>query len=170
MAVRITRAFALLLLGTYAGGVMLTVLAPSVFALPGPAYVRLWQAQNLDYGAAMPVLLLSCITLLIATSVLSRRQGRLVMALSVAATLLVVATVVLTVTQMEPLNVIANSWDPDRLPADWAANLETWRSLHSLRTVLAVAAFGALLASQVFDAARPIQPKSASASGSLVAG
>lgn len=70
--------------------------------------------------------------------------------------MLVVATVLLTVTQLEPLNAIANSWDPDRLPGDWAATLETWLWWHRVRVVLAVAAFGSLLACQVLDTAEPV--------------
>lgn len=163
MKVRVVRATALLLLGSYAGGVLFAVLAPRVYELPGPAYVRYWQAVNLDYGAAMPVLLLSCVALLIATSVLSVPRGRLVSGLDVAATLLVVGTIVLTLTRMEPLNDIGDAWDPDALPAGWAATVDAWRNLHLVRTVLAVAAFALLLASQALDVRVPARRDARSA-------
>lgn len=116
----------------------------------------------------MPVLLLSCIAALVATAVLAARRGRLVMTLTVTTTVLVVATVLLTVTRMEPLNEIANSWDPDRLPTDWASTLEAARRWHSVRVVLAVAAFGCLLVSQVLDTTEPV--RSAPSPASSVAG
>lgn len=169
MIVRITRAIALLLLGTYTGGVVFSVLAPSVYDIPGPAYVRYWQAQNVDYGAAMPVLLLSLLAVLIVTSVLSARRGRRVLALTVITTVLVVATVVVTVTQMEPLNELANSWDPDRLPTDWESTRDDWLQWHNVRVALAVAAFGCLLASQVLDTSERVR-STASSEPSVIAG
>lgn len=165
MAARITRAAALLLLGLYAGGVVFSVLAPGVYELPGPAYVRYWQALNLDYGAAMPVLLLSCIALLITTAVLSRSRSGLVLWLTVAATALVVLTVVLTVSQMEPLNRLADSWDPDLLPEDWADVRDLWRNWHLVRTVLALLAFASLLTSQAVDTPTPARAAVPSAVG-----
>jgi hypothetical protein len=64
------------------------------------------------------------------------------------ALLLVVLSIVVTVTQMEPLNSIADSWNPDALPADWADNRDQGLTWHLIRTVLTVAAFVSLLASQ----------------------
>ncbi|GAA0440947.1 hypothetical protein Acor_12070 [Acrocarpospora corrugata] len=141
----------MLLLGLFAGGVFFTVLAPSLRLLPGPAYVRYWQALNIDYGRAMPVLLLTCLALLLATCVLSYRRGWLVFGLSVAALLLIAATIVLTVTQLEPLNLLANSWNADQLPADWTDARESWWTLHAVRTVMAVTAFAGLLVAQAVD-------------------
>ena len=74
MALRIVRAGALFLLGIYAGGLAFGVLAPGLSELPGTAYVPYWQTLNRDYGARMPVLVLSCIALLVVTSVLSVRR------------------------------------------------------------------------------------------------
>ncbi len=88
---------------------------------------------------------------MVATPVLSARRGPLVLGTAVAATVLVVATIVLTVTQVEPLNRLADSWNPDALPADRGTVRDTWTGLHLVRTVLAVAAFALLLASQVAD-------------------
>ena len=67
------RAAALALLGLFAGGVYFVVIAPSLGRLPGDAYVRYWQALNLDYGQAMPPLLLTCMGLILATAILSAR-------------------------------------------------------------------------------------------------
>ncbi|WP_327008406.1 DUF1772 domain-containing protein [Dactylosporangium sp. NBC_01737] len=147
----LVRGASTLLLGLYAGGVFFVVVAPSLGRLPGPAYVRYWQALNTDYGRAMPPLLLTCAVLLLATSALSYGRGRLVFGITVGVLLLVVATVVLTVTQLEPLNRLADTWDADRLPDDWAAARDRWLTLHAVRTVIAVVAFAALLTAQAVD-------------------
>jgi hypothetical protein len=146
MSSRIVGAAALLLCGAYMGGVVCFVLAPSVWRLPGPAYVRYWQALDHDYGRVMPVLLLPCLLLLAAMSALSWQRGALALALALAATALLGLAVVVTLTWMEPLNRVADSWDPDRLPADWAATRDQWLRWHYLRTGLSVGAFLCVLA------------------------
>lgn len=139
------------LVGLFAGGTLFLLLAPSLSRLPATAYVPYWQALNRDYGRAMPPLLLSALALLVAAAALSHRRGALVFGLTVAATVLVVAVVVLTVTQLEPLNRLADTWTADRLPADWTDVRRRWWNLHTARTVLAVLAFAALLLASSAD-------------------
>jgi len=147
----VTRSIALLLVGLYAGGLLFVVLAPSAGRLPGSAYVRHWQALNTDYGRVMPPLLLTSVLALIITTALSGHRGALVFALSAGALVLVVLTIVLTVAVMDPLNRLADSWDPDHLPARWPEVRHRWAALHLVRTLLAVAAFAGLTLTQVID-------------------
>ncbi|MFI6925426.1 anthrone oxygenase family protein [Nonomuraea spiralis] len=146
-----SRMVASLLVGLYAGGVVFVVLAPSVARLPGPAYVRYWQALNVDYGRAMPPLLLAGVAALIVVTALSWRRGWVVLGVSTAALIMVILTVVLTLTGLEPLNRVADAWDPDLLPADWHESRRRWLNLHLVRTALALAAFACLIAVQTFD-------------------
>ncbi|MER7361805.1 DUF1772 domain-containing protein [Nonomuraea wenchangensis] len=146
-----SRMLALLLIGLYAGGVVFVVLAPSVARLPGPAYVRYWQALNVDYGRAMPPLLLAGIAALVVAAALSWRRGWFAFGLTAAALILVILTVALTLTGLEPLNRLADAWDPDLLPADWEESRRRWLSLHLVRTALALAAFACLITVQTFD-------------------
>jgi hypothetical protein len=69
----------------------------------------------------MPPFLLTCLGLLVVTCVLSYRRGWPVFGLTAGALLLVLGTIVLTVTQLEPINQLADAWNPDRPPADFAA-------------------------------------------------
>jgi uncharacterized membrane protein len=147
----ITRTAAALLLGLFAGGVLFVVLAPTLRDLSAPAYVRYWQALNADHGKAMPVLLLTAVALLVVTCVLSFPRGTLSFGLSLAATVLIVGAIALTVTQMEPLNTLADSWNPDAVPADWSEVRDRWWTLHLIRTALAVTAFASLLIAQLAD-------------------
>ncbi|GAA4585895.1 hypothetical protein GCM10023194_30060 [Planotetraspora phitsanulokensis] len=147
----VARTGAALLLGLFAGGLVFTVLAPSLRSLPGPAYVRYWQALNVDYGRAMPVLLVTCLALLLTTCVVSYQRGWLVFWLGIAALLLLAATIVLTLTKLDPLNQLANSWNADEPPADWADVRLQWWTLHAVRTAMATLAFLALLVAQVAD-------------------
>ncbi|MEU4572698.1 anthrone oxygenase family protein [Nonomuraea sp. ATR24] len=151
LALTASRTVALSLVGLYAGGVLFVVLAPSVGSLPGPAYVRYWQALNVDYGRAMPPLLLTGIAATLVTSALSWPRGWLTLGLSSAALLLVILTVALTLTGLEPLNRVVDTWNPDKLPADWHEIRQRWLNLHLVRTVLAVAAFACLLTAQAID-------------------
>lgn len=139
------------LVGLFAGGTLFLLLAPSLSRLPATAYVPYWQALNRDYGRSMPPLLLGALALLVATSALSYRRGAPVFGLSIAATVLVVAVVVLTVTQLEPLNRLADTWTADQPPADWADLRRRWWKLHTVRTVLALLAFAALLVASSAD-------------------
>ncbi|TKK91761.1 DUF1772 domain-containing protein [Herbidospora galbida] len=133
------------LLGVFAGGLVFTALAPSLRSLPGPDYVRYWQGLNADYGRAMPVLLLSCLALLVATCVMAYSRGGPGFWLSAGAVVLVVAVIVLTVTRLDALNRLADSWNPDLLPADWARARAEWWNLHFARTAMATAGFFLLL-------------------------
>lgn len=147
----VTRSIALLLVGLYAGGLLFVVLAPSASRLPGPTYVRHWQALNNDYGSVMPPLLLTSVLTLIITTALSWHRDRPVFVLSAGALVLVVLTIVLTVTAMEPLNRLADSWDPDHLPHTWPEIREHWAALHLVRTLLAMVAFACITLTQVID-------------------
>ncbi|MEO3930462.1 DUF1772 domain-containing protein [Micromonosporaceae bacterium B7E4] len=149
------RTAALVLLGLFAGGVFFVVIAPSLGGLPGEAYVRYWQALNLDYGRAMPPLLLTCMALILTSAILSHRRGGLTFGLTLAALLLVVLAVTVTLTQMDPLNRQADAWDPTQLPTNWADVKQRWLAWHYVRTVLAVAAFVGLLTAHAADQPRP---------------
>jgi uncharacterized membrane protein len=150
-----TRVAAVLLLGIFAGGVSFTVIAPSLMELPGPAYTRYWQALNVDYGLAMPILLMTSIVLVLVATVLSYQHGRLIFVLSALALLLIVLAVALTLTIMEPLNRLADTWNPDQLPTDWEQVRQRWLAWHTVRTVLAVGAFAALLSAHTVNRASP---------------
>ncbi|MFJ4845800.1 anthrone oxygenase family protein [Streptomyces sp. NPDC088733] len=163
VVLEIVRGGAATLLGLYAGGVFFAVIAPSVGRLPGPVYVPYWKALNTDYGRVMPPFLLTCLALLVATCALSYGRGRTAFWLSVAATVLVLATIVLTVTQMEPLNRLVDGWSPDDAPADFAAVRGRWLALHTVRTVLAVLAFVSLLTAQGTDRPKPPHARPATA-------
>ncbi|WP_326640348.1 DUF1772 domain-containing protein [Nonomuraea fuscirosea] len=156
-----SRMIALLLVGSYAGGVAFVVLAPSVGRLPGPAYVRYWQALNVDYGRAMPPLLLAGIAASLVVSALSWSRGRLVFGLSVAALVLVILTVALTLAGLEPVNRIVDGWNPDLLPAGWEEIRRRWSSLHLVRTALALTAFVCLIVAQGLDRLSTADPRPA---------
>ncbi|MBB5630214.1 DUF1772 domain-containing protein [Sphaerisporangium krabiense] len=127
------------------------MLAPSVVRLWGPAYVRYWQALNVDYGRAMPPLLLTGIAALIVVTALSWRRGWFALGVSAAALIMVILTVVLTLTGLEPLNRAVDAWNPDPLPADWQETRRRWLNLHLVRTALALAAFACLITVQAVD-------------------
>lgn len=147
----ILRVVSLLLVGLYAGGVFFTVIAPSVNTLPGETYVRYWQAENVDYGRAMPILVLGGLVATVATAILSRGHGVPVALLTILAAVLIATTMVVTLVSMEPLNREADAWDPRGLPESWEAARAQWLQWHLVRSVCAVTAFGCLVVAQAID-------------------
>ncbi|MBB5783092.1 anthrone oxygenase family protein [Nonomuraea jabiensis] len=80
-------------------------------------------------------------------SVLSWRRGWLLFGINSAALILVI----LTLTALEPLNRIADAWNPDQLPADRQESRRRWFNLHLIRTALALAAFACLITTRALD-------------------
>ena len=142
---RIVSALAVILTGLYAGALLFHAIAPSTLSLPAPAYLASWQGLNHDYRVLPPFLIFD-IVLLVLVAVAARRRGVATMAAATAATLLVAGSIVVTVTQMVPLNELANGWTAETLPADFDAVRRQWWSLHLLRTVGATAGFVLLVA------------------------
>ncbi|MEV0134222.1 anthrone oxygenase family protein [Dactylosporangium sp. NPDC050688] len=158
----IVRALATALVALYTGGVFFVVIGPSVTRLPADAYTRWWQAMNTDMRRAMPPLLLICLGLLILTAVLGYGRSKPAFVAAVVAILLIVATIGLTVSQLEPLNAIGDTWNPDAPPADWTEVRNRWQRLHLVRTLLALLTLVTLLAAHVVE--RATTPSSATLS------
>lgn len=151
----IVRALATTLVALYTGGVFFVVIAPSVTRLPADAYTRWWQAMNTDMRRTMPPLLLTCLGLLVLTAVLGYGRSRPAFVTAVVAVALIVVTIGLTVSRLEPLNAIGDAWDPDAPPADWTEVRDRWQRLHLVRTVLALLTLATLLAAPVAERAAP---------------
>lgn len=156
MLLKLTTIVAVALTGLYAGGLFFFAIAPSTLRLPPEAYLLYWQGLNNDYQVLAPLLILSVVPLLVVTVCL-RRQGRLALAAAIAAATLVAGSIAVTVTQMVPLNELANGWTPETLPADFDAVRARWWDLHLLRTAMATAGF-ALLVTAVLNARTTLRP------------
>jgi hypothetical protein len=46
---------------------------------------------------------------------------------------------------INPINKTVNSWTPESLPPNWASFRDRWHLLHTIRFVLSVVAFSALI-------------------------
>ncbi|GAA1543015.1 hypothetical protein GCM10009827_073300 [Dactylosporangium maewongense] len=158
----VVRALATALVALYAGGVLFVVIAPSVTRLPADAYTRWWQAMNTDMSRTMPPMLLTCLGLLALTAVLSYGRSKPAFVAAVVAILLIVVTIGLTVSRLEPLNAIGDTWNPDAPPADWTEVRSRWQRLHLVRTFLALLTLVTLLAAHVVE--RAATPSSATPS------
>lgn len=158
MLARLVRSAALLLLGLYAGGIFFVAIAPSVARLPNEAFVQYWQALNRDYRV-LPPFLVATLALLIAAAALSRRRGPVAVTASVISAMLFLASIMVTVTQMAPLNDAADQLAPESLPGDFARTVAQWSSLHLVRTVVGVAAFVSLVVAVDAASAPAREPK-----------
>lgn len=97
-------------------------------------------------GGVMPPLTASAVVVLLPVLALvrPRRSGRT--ALVALCLVLWITAVVVTLVLNAPVNAQARDWDPQDPPADWEALRDQWHLGQSIRTVLAVAAFGVLSA------------------------
>lgn len=151
------RALCLLVVGCYTGGLLFVAIAPSVVRQPLEVFVPYWQALNHDY-AVLPPFLIGGVALMVATTV-AARTAPVTLATAALATLLFVASIVVTVTQMVPLNELADRWSAVAPPAEAAAVRDRWWRLHIVRTGFAVAAF-ILLVSTATILTRPAHSES----------
>ena len=75
--------------------------------------------------------------------------SRIGLALALAGFALVAVGGILTKAGHFPINDQIASWDPASPPASWAALQAKWASLHLMRTLASVAAFAALIGSNL---------------------
>jgi uncharacterized membrane protein len=106
---------------------------------------------ELAVGRIMPPVLvlttLSPLPLLIAL----RRGPETALVLVAAALALWIAATVVTIVFNVPVNTQAAGWDPAHPPADWESLRASWHRGQTLRTVLTVPAFAALLTAALVD-------------------
>ncbi|MEV0062832.1 anthrone oxygenase family protein [Nocardia sp. NPDC050718] len=102
-------------------------------------HTELMQNNSISMQATMAAAALSCLVL----AVLSAGRRRVVAAV---ATVLVVASFLITRLGNVPINHRINQWVIDGPPADYAAILTRWDLFHFLRTGTAFAAFALIIA------------------------
>lgn len=97
-------------------------------------------------GRAMPVWYIASLALVVVLAI--ARWGTIGAWLAVGSAALLVASVVLSIALLVPINARSATWTADEHPADWRDQQRRWDRLHTGRVAIIVLAFG-LVASAV---------------------
>ena len=121
--------------------------------LSATQYVAMHQMRDKTFRRVMPVLGLSTIGLVVASTALALAPGvpRL---LGAAASLLLLVDIVLTVTRQLPLNRQIQGWTETTIPDDWRQVRDRWAFHHKVRSILGGASYVLFLAAVLLTTTR----------------
>ncbi|GAA1722094.1 hypothetical protein GCM10009745_83910 [Kribbella yunnanensis] len=148
---RLVRAASLVFTGAFAGFLLgVLVLENSLRQYGGDVYT---QVRHVELDALDTLAIATLIPALLTTAILLiRARGRRLVPLVALALLVVVLATSIAVNL--PINADQADWVVQNPPADWAAIRDRWQAAHLVRTIAALAAFGALAGAAVGPARR----------------
>jgi len=117
----------------------------------GALFTEVQQGRDRVAARIMPVVKNASI-LAVAACVVVRRAIPGAFALSLAALILIIGDLAVTLAGNVPINKQVQSWDVAAPPAEWAALRDRWETLHTIRTALIVCGFALFASSVVFFA------------------
>jgi uncharacterized membrane protein len=129
--------------------------------LPAGCFVQFQQGLHVHFVPLMPILLFLAVASGLVTAVLARRRSRTSFIYAAGAAMLSLAVLVITLAINVPINVQLMTWTPASPPPDLPRLWAPWEQAHTIRTVLALAAFLVALLAQVVRPEGP--PKTAGA-------
>jgi uncharacterized membrane protein len=88
-------------------------------------------------------------SLLLTAGLAAATWGRPVTGAAIAAAGLLLASVVMSIVLLVPINNRSGTWTADRHPADWREQQQRWDRLHYVRVAIIVAAFVLVLVAAV---------------------
>jgi len=123
--------------------------APMRETRSGALFTEVHQGRDRVAARIMPVLGNAAILAVAACAVLMRAVPG-AFALSLAALLLIIGNMAVTLAGNVPINKQVQSWDAAAPPPEWVALRDRWERLHTIRTVLVVFGFALFASSVVF--------------------
>ena len=137
--------------GLLAGNELGTLIGshPAVRALPLPAEIRTEQALTAQLGKVMPPYMIGTVAAAVAAAVDRRGTPGFPLAASGAGATVLMLTI--TLLGNLPLNTRTIDYPPDGDAAGWAAIRRRWERLHTVRVLLDLGAFAALIAAALSD-------------------
>jgi hypothetical protein len=115
----------------------------------GALFTEVQQGRDRVAARVMPILGNAAILSVAACVVLARAIPG-AFALSLAALILIIGDMAVTLAGNVPINKQVQSWKVTAPPPEWAALRDRWEKLHTMRTVLIVSGFALLASSIVF--------------------
>lgn len=115
------------------------VMNPIIHGLPFSASISAGAHGGRMLGRVMPVWYIFSLTLTVALTVMLWGSGGATAAL--AASVLLMVSVVMSVALLVPINNQSKHWTPESHPVDWREQRRRWERLHYTRVAVVVAAF-----------------------------
>jgi len=113
-------------------------------ALSAPQFLSVQQVLLRNYGAAIGGLEVAAFLASLGLAIASWDEPRMALfALFAAGCVLVMIGI--WVLWINPINKAVKGWSPESLPANWASFRDRWHLLHTIRLVLSIMAFSALI-------------------------
>jgi hypothetical protein len=106
--------------------------------LPETSWTLRFQAEDRLFAKAMPPIYLATLLAQVVAGVLNRGAAR---GLFAAASVLMVATLLVTVLAEVLLNKVFQAWTAGQAPGNWTPLSDRWLRNHAARTLLGMAAF-----------------------------
>lgn len=127
----------------------------SVAVFVNPVMLRLPAGASLEAGAhlarivgrVMPFWYIA--SLLLTLGLAATIWGAPAAGAAVAASILLVVSVVMSITLLVPINNRSKTWTADEHPDDWREQQKRWNSLHYARVAIIIAAFVLILVAAV---------------------
>lgn len=115
----------------------------------GALFIEVHQGRDRVVARVMPILG-SASLIFLALGVFLVRTVPAAFALSLAALVLCIGDMLVTLLVNVPINGKVQSWTPDAPPAEWMLLRDRWERFHSIRALLIVSGFALFAASIVF--------------------
>jgi uncharacterized membrane protein len=104
-----------------------------------------------NVAVPMRVIMPSCVVLVILTAWLYPDKRSAGFYFSVAASLLIVITLLITLLIEVPIDHQIKTWTPSSVPSDWQSIRDRWQFFHTVRTFTSLASFASLALAIVFE-------------------
>ncbi len=108
--------------------------------LSGSEYAAIHQMRDKTFRQVMPVLGLTSFNMVLLAVIAAVAPGAARM-LGIAAALMLLADIVLTITMQLPLNRQIQAWAEAGIPANWSDARDRWGAHHNIRATLAALAY-----------------------------
>ncbi len=124
-------------------------LSRSIETFTADVFLAIGQRMIGNLAPVMPFLMPAAILSLVPVLILSWHRPA-VFWLTLAALVLYLLALVVTLAVEVPIDNRIRSWTPETLPADWQRQRDRWERFHALRTLASVVGLALLVAGAVF--------------------
>jgi uncharacterized membrane protein len=114
-------------------------------------FIHIGQTIISDVAVPMRILMPLCIVFMILSAWLYPTKGSTGFYFNVASIILIIATLLITLLVLVPIDNQIRLWTAATIPADFSSLRERWESFHSVRTLTSLASFVSLALSIILS-------------------
>jgi uncharacterized membrane protein len=114
-------------------------------------FIHIGQTIIMNVAWPMRILMPSCILFMILSALLVPEKKSAAFYLSVAAFLLIVIALLITLLVEVPIDNQIKTWTAETVPADWTNVRARWQVFHTARTFVSLGSLGSLILAVLFS-------------------